>query len=93
MGFPCDLINLIRQWLSGRSYYVQVGESCSAMFDSDIGTIQGSVLGPVFVLYALFVSPLFDLTDLVNFADDNFCVEWSRDLLVLVNNLEKNWSN
>ena len=87
MGFPSDLINLIREWLKGRSYYVQVGESCSAIFDSEIGTIQGSVLGPV--LYALFVSPLFDLTGLVNFADDNFCVEWSSDLSVLVNNVEK----
>ena len=64
MGFPSDLINLIREWLSGRSYYVQIGESSSALFDSDIGTIQGSVLGPI--LYALFVSPLFDLTDITS---------------------------
>ena len=56
-------IKLIREWLSNRSYYVQVGEECSVLFDSDTGTIQGSVLGPV--LYALFVSPLFDLDDLV----------------------------
>ena len=48
---------------------------------------KGSVLGPV--LYALFVSPLFDLDDLVNFADDNFCVEWNKDLSVLIINLEK----
>ena len=56
---PNDLINLIREWLRNRSYYVQVGEECSVLFDSETGTIQGSVLGPV--LYALFVSPLFDL--------------------------------
>ena len=87
MGFPRDLVNLIREWLTGRSYYVQVGEECSALFDSVTGTIQGSVLGPV--LYALFVSPLFDLDDLINFADDNFCVEWNKDLSVLIINLEK----
>ena len=44
------------------------------------------MLGPI--LYALFVSPLFDLTEIVNFADDNFCVESHRDLAVLITNLE-----
>ena len=87
MGMPKDLIQLIREWLKGRSYYVQVGEDCSALFDSDVGTIQGSVLGPV--LYALFVSPLFDLDDVINFADDNFCVEWDKDLVTLIANMEK----
>ena len=28
MGFPMDLIKLIRKWLIGRSYYVQIGEEC-----------------------------------------------------------------
>ena len=28
MGMPSDLIKLIREWLSNRSYYVQVGEEC-----------------------------------------------------------------
>ena len=48
------------------------------MFDSDVGTIQGSVLGPI--LYALFVSLLFDLTQLTNFAYDNFYLEWNTNL-------------
>ena len=86
MGFPDDLRKLIREWLTGRSYYVQIGEDCSALFDSDVGSIQVSVLGPI--LYALFVSPLFDFTDIVNFADDNFCVEWNSTLSVLITNLE-----
>ena len=45
------------------------------------------MLGPV--LYALFVSPLFDLDDLINFADDNFCVELNLALGALIVNLEK----
>ena len=87
MGLPKDLIHLVKEWLSNRSFYVQVGDNYSALCDSNVGTIQGSILGPI--LYALFVSPLFDLTDLVNFADDNFCVEWCRDQTLLIVNLEK----
>ncbi len=87
MGMPNDLVGLIREWLTGRSYYVQVGDDCSTLFDSDTGSIQGSVLGPI--LYAIYVSPLFDLTQLTNFADDNYYLEWNRDLTALISNLEK----
>ena len=43
------------------------------------GSMQGLVLGRV--LYAIYVSPLFDLTQLTNFADDNYYLEWTRALL------------
>ena len=46
----------------------------------------GSVLGPV--LYAIYVSPLCDLTQITNFADDNYYLEWNRDLCALVKDLE-----
>ena len=44
MGLPNDLIWLIRDWIVGRSFYLQVGDDCSKMFDSDVGTIQGSIV-------------------------------------------------
>ena len=44
---------------------------------------QGSIIGPV--LYAIIVSPFCDLQSLINFADDNFCVVWSKDLVLLGN--------
>jgi hypothetical protein len=44
------------------------------------------VLGPV--LYAIFVSLLFDLTQITNFADDNFVIGWNEQLSVLIENLE-----
>ena len=72
IGLPTDVNNLIRAWLSDRKFYVDINGSCSSLRQSDKGTIQGSVLGPV--LYAIFVSPLFDLTRITNFADDNFVV-------------------
>jgi hypothetical protein len=44
-------------------------------------SVQGLILGPI--LYAIYVSPLFDLHNLTNFADDNFIMKWSRpDLIV-----------
>ena len=87
MGMPWDVVRLIREWWVGRSYYVQVGDDSSALFESNVGTIQGSVLGPI--LYALFVSPLFDLAKITNFADDNFCLVWNREIEALVVDLER----
>ena len=36
---PMDLVEQIKEWLGGRTFYDQVGEDCSALFDSDVGTI------------------------------------------------------
>ena len=47
---------------------------------------QGSVLGPV--LYAIFISPLFDLEDLSAFADDNYTVKVGRELRLLKISME-----
>jgi hypothetical protein len=51
------------------------------------GTIQGSILGPL--LYAIYVSPLFDLIRLTIFADDNFVIRWNRCLEALIPDLKK----
>ena len=45
------------------------------------------MLGPI--LYALFVSPLFDITKITNFADDNFCLVWNKSIEALILDLEK----
>ena len=37
----------------------------------------------------ILIGLLFDLTDIVNFADDNFCVLWNKDLSKLIADLEK----
>ena len=69
IGLPPDLVELVSIWLRNRSYYVCVNGVNSTLYDLLLGTVQGSVLGPV--LYAIFISPLFDLEDLSAFADDN----------------------
>ncbi len=48
------------------------------LMELDTGTVQGSVLGPI--LYAIFVSPLFDLMHMTNFAEDNFVVIWNNQI-------------
>ena len=52
------------------------------MIGSETGTIQGSILGPS--LYAVFVSPLFDLQKLSNYADVNFIVRWNMSINNLI---------
>ena len=72
IGLPPDVIDLIEIWLRDRYFYVEVAGHNSTLHEINFGTIQGSILGPI--LYAIFVSPLFDLADLSNFADDNFII-------------------
>ena len=40
-------------------------------------------------LNAIFVSPLFDLVNLTNFADDNFILEFDSKINNLIVNMEK----
>ena len=56
---PDDIVTLISVWLKNRFFYVTVGEDSSDIHQSSVGRVQGSILGTI--LYAIFVSPLFDL--------------------------------
>jgi hypothetical protein len=58
IGLPSDLVSLIKVWLSDRCCYVGIYNKNSYFYDSLTGTVQGSILGPI--LYAIYVSPLFD---------------------------------
>ena len=87
IGFPKDLIRLIEVWLKDRKFYVEINGVSSRIYESNDGTIQGSVLGPV--LYAIFVSPLFDLTQLTNFADDNYIIDFNSHVNVLIINMQQ----
>ena len=82
IGLPHDLIELVSKWLTLRYFYVSLGENNSYVHESDVGTVQGSVLGPI--LYALFVSPLLDLEKITLFADDNYVLTWNKNMDVLL---------
>ena len=53
--------------------------------------IQGSVLGPV--LYAIFISPIFDLEDMSAFADDNYVIKTNKDTGLLKLSIETSLMN
>ena len=86
IGLPDDMVALIGVWLKERKFYVDTNGQTSNFFDSNYGTVQGSILGPI--LYAIFVAPLFDLTDLYNFADDNFSLASNKSKTQVTKNLE-----
>ena len=87
IGLPDDVVGLIKCWLSLRYSYVSVSGSSSYIYTSDIGIIQGSSLGPL--LYAIYVSPIFDIINLTNFADDNFVIECAIKIVSLIENMQK----
>ena len=77
-----DVVSLIEIWLENRFFYVSIDGDNSYLIPSKSGTIQGSILGPI--LYAILVSPLFDLQKLSNYADDNFVIRWNSNIVDLI---------
>ncbi len=69
MAIPRDLVKLLEIWLKDRFFDREANGENSMISNNDIGTIQGSILGPI--LYALFIRPLYDIEKLTTFADDN----------------------
>ena len=67
-------------------FYVSIDGNNSFVHSSSVGTVQCSILGPI--LYAIFVSPLFDLSKLTLFADKNYVIRWNRNLSELIVNMQ-----
>jgi hypothetical protein len=75
VGLSEDVIDLFEVWLKERSYYVSIDGVNSVLFDLLLGTLQGSILG--LVLYAIFVTPMFDIDFFLSFANDT-CIPKSN---------------
>ena len=87
MGIPEDLITLLEVWLRNRFFYVEANGQCSEIQENDIGTIQGSILGPI--LYALFIRPIYNIVKITTFADDNYAVETGKTKDLALKQLER----
>jgi hypothetical protein len=81
MGLPDDFITLLEVWLQNRFFYVEANGHNSIVLNSDIGTVQGSILVPI--LYALFIRPLYNLEKLTTFADDNYVIGYHKEKIWL----------
>ena len=67
IGLPPDVINLTGIWLTRRYFYVSFAGGNSFICSSDVGTVQGSILGPI--LFSLFVLSLLDIAKITLFTD------------------------
>jgi hypothetical protein len=67
VGLPIDVTDLIEIWLSNCKYCVNIDGNCSMYYTLESGILHSSILGPF--LYVIYVSALFDLTDMSSFAD------------------------
>jgi hypothetical protein len=50
-------------------------------------TIQGSILGPI--LYALFIRPLYKITNVTTFADDNYIIKYNKEKKMALEELRR----
>ena len=91
IGLPRDLIDLVSIWLKERSFFVTINGENSTLYDVLLGTVQGSVLGPV--LYAIFISQIFDLEDMSAFADNNYVIKTNKDTGLLKISIEISFMN
>ena len=91
MGLPNDIVDLIKIWLKERFFYVSVNGVDSYIKCSWNGIIQGSILGPI--LYAIFISPLFDIENLTCYADDKFPLVQNKSRLELVSKMQMKLEN
>ena len=83
MGLPDDVVRLIETWLRNKLFYVRVKYLNFNFIEINSGSIQSSILGPI--LYAIFVAPLYNISELSNFADDNFALAQHKNQFACVN--------
>ena len=77
----------MKSYLSGRSQFVQINNTCSLLTAITFGVPQGSILGPL--LFLLFINDLPDATSLYVklFADDTFLCAQDRSFNALESNV------
>ena len=72
LGLPADWLKLLESWLRDRAAFIEISQDRSMLYDINIGTVQGSILGPV--LFSLFISPILEHGKMVAYADDSYTI-------------------
>jgi len=80
MGIRGTSLLWFKNYLAGRSQYVDINGSKSDPLEIDISVIQGSTLGPI--LFLCYINDFFTATSLfsVLFADDTTCLGQGKNL-------------
>jgi hypothetical protein len=72
-------LNLFRSYLLGRKHFVVVNDCESSCIDCNVGVPQGSCLGPLlYILYSNDLNYLFNMLNMIMFADDTSLIVTSR---------------
>ena len=66
---------------------MEIEQETSEFYKISAGTVQGLVMGPL--LFALFISPIYNLVDLTTFADDNYLLRGNANLDDLKTEMEQ----
>jgi hypothetical protein len=96
MGVRGTALNWFKNYLAGRSQYVDINGTKSEALSLEISVIQGSILGPI--LFLCYINDFFSATSLFSllFADDTICLGSGKkldDLTAYVNSELKKVAN
>ena len=69
-GIRGHVNDFIRSYLSNRKHFTIINGYCSSQRGINVGVSQGSVLGPLFLLYINDIPKCIDCADITLFADD-----------------------
>ncbi len=80
MGICDTALTWFKNYLSGRSQRVNIGDELSDPLDINISVMQGSILGPI--LFLCYINDFWTATNLfsVLFADDTTCLSKGKNL-------------
>lgn len=93
-GIRGPLLQWFRNYLENRKLTVKVNQSYSDMLPIEIGTVQGSILGPTtFLTYANSMTLVILMCLLLQFADDAAIVAANKDIKTAETQLQKDFDN
>jgi hypothetical protein len=80
MGIRGTALSWFKNYLAGRSQYVDINGTKSDALNLEISVIQGSILGPI--LFLCYINHFYSATTLfsVLFADDTICLGNGKNL-------------
>jgi hypothetical protein len=84
-----ELMNIIMDFLSNRSFKVKVEGKFSEKHDLAVGCVQGSILGPkLFGIYCNGITNVLQDSKIITYADDSYVITTAKDRDILKSKTE-----